>query len=112
MEDIKDVLGLHVGIGDVIENGERIGECIFDLEIVMMPTGKVEAQGIIDEVTDGKIEVKDEKTFVISGVISRGEKAYATSFTCKTYPYTYPKFSVVNAQEIIDNLSPVKEKEG
>jgi len=112
MDDIMDVLGLHVGIGDVIEGEKRIGECIFDLEIVMMSTGKIEAQGVIDEFTEGKMEVKEnEKTFIISGVISRGEKAYATSFTCVTYPYMYPKFNVVNAQEIINNLMPVEESE-
>ncbi|MCD6480731.1 MAG: hypothetical protein J7L31_00450 [Thermoplasmata archaeon] len=112
MEDIMEVLGLHVGIGDVIEDNKRIGECIFDLEIVMMPTGKIEAQGVIDEFTEGKMELGDgEKNFIISGVISRGEKAYATTFRCTTYPYMYPKFTVVDAQEIINNLSPVEEEE-
>jgi len=110
MDDIMDVLGLHVGIGDVMDGEKRIGECIFDLEIVMMPTGKIEAQGVIDEFTEGKMEVNDEKTFTISGVISRGEKAYATSFTCITYPHMFPKFTVVDAQEIIKNLSPVEEE--
>ncbi len=108
----NDLLGLHTGIGDVIENGKRIGECIFDLEIVMMPTGKIEAQGVIDEVTDGTIDFEGrEVVFRISGVISRENVAHATEFTCTISPATYPKFVVVDTEELFDNLIPLEETE-
>ncbi|RLF39632.1 MAG: hypothetical protein DRN21_03330 [Thermoplasmata archaeon] len=108
----NDLLGLHTGIGDVIENGKRIGECIFDLEIVMMPTGKIEAQGVIDEVTDGTINFEErDAVFKISGVISRENAAYATEFTCTISPTTYPKFIVVDTEELFANLAPLEETE-
>ena len=110
--DKKDLLGLHVGIGEVIENGKTLGECIFDLEIVMMPTGKIEAEGVIVEVTDGKINFEGkETTFKISGVISRENVAYATEFTCKISPVTYPKFVVTDVEELFNNLKPIEEVE-
>ena len=106
----NDLLGLHTGLGDVIKNGKRIGECIFDLEIVMMPTGKIEAEGVIVEITDGKINFEGKETvFKISGVISREKRAYATQFTCKISPATYPKFVVLDAEEVFNNLQPIEE---
>lgn len=108
----SDLLGLHTGIGDVIENGKRIGECIFDLEIVMMPTGKIEAQGVIDEVTDGTIDFEGrEAIFKISGVITREHAAYATEFTCTISPATYPKFILTDTEELFANLTPLEETE-
>ena len=106
----NDLLGLHTGLGDVIENGKRIGECIFDLETVMMPTGKIEAEGVIVEVTDGEINFEGKETiFKISGVISREKDAYATQFTCKISPSTYPKFVVLDVEELFKNLQPIEE---
>jgi len=110
--DRSELLGLHTGIGDVIENGKRLGECIFDLEIVMMPTGKIEAEGVIVEVTDGEINFEGrEAMFKISGVISRENVAYATQFTCKISPATYPKFVVIDVEELFNTLQPIEEKD-
>ncbi|KAA0013327.1 hypothetical protein B6U81_06585 [Thermoplasmatales archaeon ex4484_30] len=102
----EDLLGLYAGIGDVIENDKRIGECIFNLEIFMLPSGKIEAEGIIVEVTDGEINFEGkEAVFRLSGILSRDHTTYITEFTCKISPATYPKF-VVNVDELFENLKP------
>ena len=110
--DKRDLLGLYAGIGDVIENGERIGECIFNLEIVMMPSGKIEAEGMVIQITEGNINFKDkEKVFKLSGIISRDHTFYTTEFTCKISPSTYPKFIVINPDEIFENLKEPSTEE-
>ncbi len=101
------MLGLYAGIGDVIENGKRVGECIFNLEIVMMPSGKIEAEGVILEITDGDVNFEGrEVIFKISGILSRDHTTYTTEFTCKTEPAKYPKFVVMDSEEIFQNLKP------
>ncbi len=103
--DKRDFLGLYVGIGDIIENKRRIGECIFNLEIFMLPSGKIGAEGVILKITEGKVDFKGkEATFIISGIISRDHIFYITKFTCKITPSSYPKFIVPNTNEIFDNL--------
>ena len=103
--DKKDFLGLYAGIGDVIENGKRIGECIFNLEIFMLPSGKIGAEGVIVKVTEGNINFEGrEATFKLSGIISRDHTFYITEFTCKISPSAYPKFVVPNVDEIFDNI--------
>lgn len=102
--DKKDFLGLYAGIGDVIENGKRIGECIFNLEIFMLPSGKIEAEGIIVEITEGEVNFEGRNAeFKISGIISKNHDFYATEFSCKTSPSIYPKF-VANVDELFKNL--------
>ena len=110
--DKRDLLGLHVGIGEVIENGKVLGECIFDLEIVMMPSGKIEAEGVINEVTDGKINFEGRETqFRLSGMLNRGEHFYTTEFNCRISPATYPKFVVIDTEELFKNLREYREKD-
>jgi hypothetical protein len=108
--DKNDFLGLHSGIGDILEGGKPIGECIFDLEIVMMPTGRIEAEGIIVEVIEGNIDFEGkELTFVLSGLLTREDNAYFTEFSCGISPVTYPKFIVQNTEELFSNLRKVAE---
>ncbi|MEM1513599.1 MAG: hypothetical protein QXW78_02950 [Candidatus Thermoplasmatota archaeon] len=103
----KDMLGLYIGIGDVFENEKRIGECIFNLELVMMPSGKIEGEGVILEVTDGEINYQGkEAEFKISGILSRDHTTYTTEFKCRISPKTYPKFIVEDSEEIFRNLKP------
>ena len=110
--DRNELLGLHSGIADVIVDDKRIGECIFDIEIIMNLTGKIEAQGVIDEVTDGKIDFSGKKfIFTLSGVIGREHTAYATEFTCEISPATYPRFVVKNIEELFSSLSEIEEPE-
>ncbi|MCD6512384.1 MAG: hypothetical protein J7K61_02115 [Thermoplasmata archaeon] len=108
--DKKEMLGLYAGIGDVIENGNRLGECIFNLEIVL--TGKIEAEGVFVKFTDGDINFAGrEATFKISGIISRDHTYYMTEFTAFTNPQIYPKFIVPNPDEIFENLQEGKDSE-
>lgn len=101
-----------MGIGEVIENGKVLGECIFDLEIVMMPSGKIEAEGVINEITDGKINFEGrEAQFRLSGMLNRGERFYITEFDCKISPATYPKFVVIDTEELFKNLQEYREKD-
>ena len=103
----KDMLGLYVGIGDVFENEKRVGECIFNLEVFMLPSGKIESEGVIVEITDGKINYEGrETTFKISGILSRDHTTYTTEFKCRITPETYPKFVVEDSEEIFRNLKP------
>jgi hypothetical protein len=105
-----DFFGLHTGIADVIVDGERIGECIFDIEIIMNLKGRIEAQGIIDEVTEGDIDFTGKDIeFVLSGIISREETAFFTEFTCVISPASHPRFVVKDVEELFSHLSPVKE---
>ena len=110
--DRNDLLGLHSGIADVIVDDKRIGECIYDLEIIVNLTGKIEAQGIIDEVTDGTIDFENKDVeFVLSGVLSREDIAYSAEFNCTISPVTYPKFIVNDIDQLFKSLSPINIEE-
>ncbi len=101
------MLGLYIGIGDVFENKKRVGECIFNLEIIMMPSGKIEGEGVILGVTDGEINYEGkDATFEISGILSRDHTTYSTKFRCRINSGTYPKFIVEDSEEIFKNLKP------
>ncbi len=111
----EEYLGLYAGIGDVLQGDKRLGECIFNLEIFMLPSGKIEAEGMIVEITEGDFDFKDkDATFKLSGIISRDHTFYFTEFTCKISPATYPKFIVIDVEELFNNLrepTPEERKE-
>lgn len=108
--DKKDFLGLYAGIGDIIENGKRVGECIFNLEIVT--SGKIEAEGVLMKFTEGKANFSGKNAkFKLSGIISRDHTYYITEFTCITNPSIYPKFVVPEPDEIFKNLKVGSESD-
>lgn len=108
--DRNELLGLHSGIADVIIDGARVGEFIFDIEIIINLRGKIEAQGVIDEITDGNIDFKGkEVVFTLSGIISREHAAYTTEFSCEISPASYPRFIVKNIDELFANLNEIED---
>jgi len=106
--DIKEFPGLYIGMGDIIADGKKIGECIFDLEIIIGGVKEIEAEGAFMEFTDGGVNLSEEMkelNFKMSGVISRDHEYYVTEFNCLTNVMLYPKFVVPNPKEILENIT-------
>ncbi|MEA2054016.1 MAG: hypothetical protein U9O96_02700 [Candidatus Thermoplasmatota archaeon] len=106
--DISEFPGLYIGMGDVIADGKKIGECIFNLEIIIGSIKRMEAEGAFVEFTDGAINFSDkmkEIHFKMSGVISRDHEFYVTEFSCFTNTSLYPKFIIKAPNEILDNIT-------
>jgi len=113
--DISEFPGLYIGMGDIVtDDGKKIGECIFNLEIIIGGVKGLEAEGAFVEFTDGGINLSPEKRevhFKMSGVISRDHEFYVTSFPCFTNALLYPKFVVKSPNEIIENITEAGEEE-
>ncbi len=111
--DVNEFPGLYIGMGDIIADGEKIGECIFNLEIIVGVVKGMEAEGAFVELTDGGITLSDdikEVNFKMSGVISRDHEFYVTEFSCFTNTLMYPKFIVKTPKEILDNITEKGEE--
>ncbi len=107
--DINEFPGLYIGMGDVTtDDGKKIAECIFSLEIIISVVKGLEAEGAFVEFTDGGINLSEEikeLDFKMSGVISRDHEYYVTEFSCFTNVMLYPKFVVKTPKEILDNIT-------
>ncbi|KAA0002915.1 MAG: hypothetical protein DRN33_01940 [Thermoplasmata archaeon] len=111
--DIKEFPGLYIGMGDIITDGKKIGECIFNLEIIIGGVKGIEAEGAFMEFTEGAINLSEEMKemeFRMSGVISRDHEYYVTEFGCITNVILYPKFVVKNPMEILENITEEGEE--
>jgi len=114
--DIREFPGLYIGMGDIVtDDGVKIGECIFSLEILIGGgEGGLEAEGAFVEFTDGGLNLSPEKReihFKMSGVLSRDHEFYVTSFPCFTNALLYPKFVVKSPKDIIENITEAGEEE-
>jgi len=110
-QELSDYPGLYIGMGDIVEDEEKVAECIFNLEIMLEGPDKISAEGAIVEVTDGDLALEERREifFTMQGVISRDHEYYVTEFPCFTNTSLWPKFMIPKPMQIIENISETGE---
>lgn len=110
-QELSDFPGLYIGMGDVMEDGEKVAECIFNLEVMLEGSDTIGAEGSFVEVTNGDLNLEERREifFTLQGVISRDHEYYVTEFPCFTNTSLWPKFMIPKAMKIIENISETGE---
>ncbi len=106
-QELSEFPGLYIGMGDIVEDEEKVAECIFNLEVMLEGSGKIGAEGAFVEVTDGdlKLDERREIFFTLQCVISRDHEYYVTEFPCFTNTSLWPKFMIPKPMQIVENIS-------
>ncbi len=106
-QELSSFPGLYIGMGDIVEDEEKVAECIFNLEVMLEGSDAINAEGSIVEITDGDLalEKRREIFFTLQGVISRDHEYYVTEFSCFTNTSLWPKFRIPTPMQIITNIS-------
>lgn len=106
-QELSSFPGLYIGMGDVVEDEEKVAECIFNLEVMLEGADTINAEGSIVEVTDGDLDLEERREifFTLEGIISRDHEYYVTAFPCFTNTSLWPKFMIPKPMQIIENIS-------